>query len=150
MEWLNLDVIENIRQLDAQGLGGRKAKAESDVPSETLKDILLQISEADKKRAAEVFSFYYDFFKCVKEVDRVMKHGGTACFVVGNRTVKKINIPTDEIIAELFEYFGYEHLETIIRNIPNKRMPSKNSPSNKAGDLVPTMTKEYIVNLRKL
>ena len=149
LEWLDLDTDENIRQLDARGLGGRKAGTGNEVPLETLHEILAKISSADEKRAAEVFSFYDDLFKCIKETDRIMKHGAPVCFVVGNRTVKKMNIPTDEIIAELFEHLGHEHLETVIRNIPNKRMPSENSPANRAGDTSPTMTKEHIVILRK-
>lgn len=56
-----------------------------------------------------------------------VKKDGFACHVVGNRTVKGFNIPTDEITAELFKGNNFEHIGTIVRNIPNKRMPSKNS-----------------------
>lgn len=41
--------------------------------------------------------------------------------------------------------FEIKHLETIIRDIPNKRMPSQNSPSNKAGQKSTTMKNEFIV-----
>ena len=58
-------------------------------------------------------------------------------------------LPTDEITKTLFELNGFEHIETIIRNIPNKRMPKKNSPSNKKGETVSTMNNEYIVIMKK-
>jgi len=35
------------------------------------------------------------------------------------------------------------------RNIPNKRMPAKNSPSNVAGERDATMTQEHIIVMKK-
>jgi hypothetical protein len=78
-----------------------------------------------------------------------LKKGGFACYVVGNRTVKGLNIPTDEITAQLFEENNFTHIETIVRNIPNKRMPSKNSPSNVVGATASTMKNEFIVVCQK-
>jgi hypothetical protein len=71
------------------------------------------------------------------------------CYVVGNRKVKATTLPTDEITRQLFESNGFTHIETIIRQIPNKTMPSKNSPTNIAGELDTTMNNEYIVVLRR-
>ena len=45
---------------------------------------------------------------------------------------------------------GFEHVTTVVRSIPNKRMPSKTSPTNIAGKKVDTMNNEYIVVMRKL
>ncbi|MBT9538086.1 MAG: hypothetical protein IVZ94_08135 [Nitrospirae bacterium] len=70
--------------------------------------------------------------------------------VVGNRTVKGIQLPTDEIVADFGEQAGFRHIETFIRKIPNKRMPSKNSPTNKIVVLGSTMTEEYIVIMEKI
>ena len=50
----------------------------------------------------------------------------------------------------MFEKLGYEHIVTHVRDILNKRMPSKASPSNEAGEQIPTMTKEYIVVMKKM
>ncbi len=69
--------------------------------------------------------------------------------VIGNRTVCKVNIPTDIIMAEIFQSLGYEHLETVIREIPSKRLPKKSSPSNVRGDKVDTMNREFIVILKR-
>ena len=57
--------------------------------------------------------------------------------------------PNDEITKEFFEAQGFNHIETIIRNIPNKRMPLKNSPSNITGKTDITMKNEYIVVMQK-
>ena len=61
-----------------------------------------------------------------------------------------MRIPTDFIIAELSENIGFTCEDIIVRNIPGKRMPSKNSPTNVIGALEETMTKESIVILRKV
>ena len=105
----------------------------------------------DSKRAKEVLSFYEDFDKCVIQLDRVLSKNGHVCFVVGNRTVKGINIPTDKIMIEMFKSIGeYEHIVTYERKIPNKRMPKLNSPSNKIGEKVTTMCNEFIFILKKV
>ena len=63
--------------------------------------------------------------------------------------VKQVRIPTDFIIAELAQHIGFTCEDIFVRNIPGKRMPSKNSPTNVVGDLEETMTKESVVVLRK-
>ncbi len=85
----------------------------------------------------------------MKNVAKVIKPRGYSCYVVGNRKVAGIVLPTNIVIRDFFECFGMEYIETFIRSIPNKRMPSKNSPSNKKGKLESTMTKEYIVVMQK-
>jgi len=50
----------------------------------------------------------------------------------------------------MFKLNGFQHIETIIRRIPNKKMPSKNSPANVKGKKDSTMTYEYIVVMQKL
>ena len=141
-----------VRKIDSVSLGGKKAKDFSlELESPTLHNEIAEISKVDEKRALEVISFYQDFTQCVKEIDRVMKIGGYVCLVVGNRTVKKIKLSTDIIIVEQFLSLGnYEHERTIIRNIPSKRMPKANSPTNVKGETISTMNEEYIIILKKV
>ena len=70
-------------------------------------------------------------------------------WVVGNRTVKSENLKTDVIIREISKHYNIKYLCTIDRNILNKVMPSKNSPTNIAGNKVTTMVNEHIVVLKK-
>jgi hypothetical protein len=54
-------------------------------------------------------------------------------------------------MSEMFMARGnYKYIETHTRAIPNKRMPSLNSPSNKVGEKVTTMCNEFIFILQKL
>lgn len=150
LEWLGFE-SKDVRQIDKISLGGIPTKdLKNGLKSVSLEKTLHEIQSEDPERAKDVLSFYVDFNMCVKEIDRVMKNGGILCFVVGNRTVKGVKIPTDDIIVELFkEKNNYKHHKTIIRNIPNKRMPKKNSPTNVKGELKSTMNEEYIVILEK-
>lgn len=150
LQWMDFEapIVKNI---DKIGLGGIPTQTlQTNLKSPILNKVIETISSIDKKRAKDVLSFYEDFWKCVQELDRVTKSGAYLCFVVGNRTVKKTIIPTDRIITELFESLGnYDYVKTTIRNIPSKRLPKSNSPSNIIGDLGSTMNTEHIVILKK-
>lgn len=149
MQWLD---YENANRLDNTLLGGIPSK-ELDVKinSPTLKSIIKNVSEKDTKRAKEVLSFYEDFDKCVDQINEVMAKNGFVCFVVGNRTVKGINIPTDKIMSEMFmAKDNYKRIAVHERTIPNKRMPRANSPTNKKGETVSTMNNEFIFVLQKV
>jgi tRNA G10 N-methylase Trm11 len=148
LQWLG---YEDANKVDKNLLGGVISRdLNINIDSPHLKEIISKISKIDQKRAKEVLSFYEDFNKGLYELDRVMKRGGYICFVVGNRTVKGINIPTDKIMIEMFRAIGnYRHIVTYSRNIPNKRMPRINSPTNKKGQTSPTINNEFIFILRK-
>ncbi len=149
LQWLDYD---NANVLDKHLLGGMPSKNIAVyIDSPTLIETIDKISQIDQKRAKEVLSFFEDFDKCVMQINGVMAKKGYICFVVGNRTVKGINIPTDKIMTEMFMAVDdYRYITTYKRNIPNKRMPKVNSPSNKKGENGATMTNEFIFVLQKV
>lgn len=144
-EWLG---VANAGKIDSLLMGGKKANGEL-FQTATIRDVLDSIRAVDEKRYFEVVAFLNDYYKSILNVSDKLRIGGVACYVVGNRTVKGIQIPLDYFTAEIFEKCGFEHIDTIVRSIPNKRMPSKTSPSNKQGEIVSTMTNEFIVILKK-
>ena len=150
LQWLDYSRDEVIN-IDRICLGGIPTKdLKNGLGSPTLKKTLDKISKIDPRRAKDVLSFYVDFDKCILELHRVTKKGAFMCFVVGNRTVKGVQIPTDEIILELFQAKNhYKHHNTFIRNIPHKRMPKLNSPTNISGNHAVTMNEEWIVIIEK-
>ena len=79
----------------------------------------------------------------------LVRRGRHACLVVGNRRVKGVQLATDQIIAEMAVPLGFVPEPIVVRSIPNKTMPLRNSPSNVAGALEDTMHREYIVVLRR-
>lgn len=145
-EWFD---FPNAKDLDKHLMGGRKAKEEL-FCTESIIEELTAIKNADEKRYYEVVSFLNDYYLSICNVAKTVRRGGVVCYVVGNRNVKGIQIPLDYFTAEMFEKNGFQHNVTIVREIPNKRMPSKTSPTNVAGAKVSTMSNEYIVILNKV
>ena len=144
-EWFD---FPNAKNLDNLLMGGKK-KAEQQFENNSIAKELASIEDADKTRYSEVVSFLNDYFASINNIAPKVRSGGVACFVVGNRTVKGIQIPLDYFTAETFERQGFYHIDTIVREIPNKRMPSKNSPTNVTGAKAATMSNEYIVIMKK-
>lgn len=144
--WLG---FEEAAKIDGKLMGGGKSRQTENFPSKQLNEAVMQISNADEKRAFSVSSFYKDLQNSITSTGEIIKPKGFACYVVGNRKVKGVVLPTNCAVQSFFENIGFEHIETFTRNIPNKRMPSKNSPTNIRGIQDSTITKEYIVVMRK-
>lgn len=155
LQWANLEELSDkeITGIDKCLMGGTKFTKgfEYDLYSNTLKESLDKILEDDKniERAGDVYSFYKDLQEAIESISKKCKKNSYQFWVVGNRTVKNENLKTSNIIIEMAERFEVDHVYTIARNIPNKVMPSLNSPTNEAGKKVTTMTNEHIVILRK-
>lgn len=145
-QWLGVD---DANQVDKKLMGGVRPKEAKQFYIPILDEVIDKIKNKDSKRALDVTSFYIDYKRSINNVASVVKPGGYVCYVVGNRRVKEEVIETDEITKKMFKINGFRHIETIIRSIPNKRMPSRNSPTNEVGKTSSTMTNEYIVVLRK-
>lgn len=144
--WLELEEPDKI---DQKLMGNKVFKEMTTLPSDALNHAIEKISKTDEKRAREVVSFYVDLNLSIKNVSEKIKSNGYACYVVGNRKVKGVVLPTDIAVKNFFENCGFEYVNTFIRSIPNKRMPSKNSPTNATGVLDSTMTQEYIVIMQR-
>lgn len=143
-EWLG---ISHARQIDNMLMGGKTVKEK--YKSGILSHFINQIEKVSPKRALEVSAFYFDLEKSIEDVSKSVKQGGKIIYVVGNRLVKDVLLPTDQFIAEKFEARGFRHLLTYERILANKTMPSQNSPSNQSGVKRSTMTKEYIIVCEK-
>ena len=139
-EWIGLP---NARKIDKLAMGGQRAKKILTDPS--IASAIDKIHLTDEKRAREVSAFYIDLGHSINSIAQVLSSRATICYVVGNRQVKGVMLPTDEFVIEAFQQHGFTHKVTIVRNIPNKRMPKKNSPSNIAGKTSTTMHEENIV-----
>ena len=122
--------------------GSRTQKKLCDSP---VSEAIEAIRSVDEKRARQVEAFYVDLERSINAVAAALSKRATICYVVGNRRVKGVTLPTDEFVIFAFGQHGFSHGETIVRNIPNKRMPKKNSPSNVAGETAATMNEENIV-----
>ena len=144
-QWLGL---EDAAQVDNNLMGGKRREI-VEIGIHVADKAIEQVAKVDGKRAKEVYSFYQDYYQSIQNVSKTLKNGGYACYVVGNRRVKGVTLPTDAITRAFFEANGFQHTNTFMRNIPNKRMPSRNSPTNESGKTATTMNHEYIVVMQK-
>lgn len=153
LQWINPHNLseKEIMRIDKTLMGGNKYRNgfEFSLQSETLRVALSKIKDIDIERAGDVYSFYKDLDASIKSIAAKTKSGGYQFWVVGNRTVKNELLQTDVIITELASQYGLVPIYIVNRNIPNKIMPSRNSPTNEIGKTNTTMTMEHIVILRK-
>ncbi len=153
--WLELPEEQTLA-VDKVGLGG-KYKTGNDLDSEILNHTLDKVRKNDieltknKKpyRADAVYSFFYDLDKCLDEIsNNLVPEKSHCCFVVANRTVRRVVIPTDLITIELGRKHGFKVKNIIQRDIPNKAMPSKNAPENISKETGKTMTRESVIIMK--
>jgi len=143
-EWLE---IEKPEKLHKKMLGGKTIKEEIAFGIPELDNAISKISSV--KRRHEVITFYRDYKKSISNIGKTLKRGGIVCFVVANRTVGGIILPTDLATIKMFEENGFELIDKFERKIHRKRMPLKNSPTNQKGKKQETMLKEHIIIMQK-
>jgi hypothetical protein len=146
-EWLG---FENAAGVDRELMGGGKPAGIDCGGGGDLQSAIKRIAGRNSARAGEIAAFYADYRRSIARAAATIRPGGVACYVVGNRKVKGITLPTSEATKFYFLENGFRHKGTFVRGIPNKRMPSKNSPSNVAGETDTTMKNEYIVVMQKI
>ena len=135
--------------IDREGLG-KESQLSGDLNNyKSLTEVVEKIKNVDPKRANEVMFFFNGYYKAIRNIIGNLNKKGRVCFVVGNRTVKGFQIPMDQITASFLDDMGLSFEGIFIRDILNKVMPSRNSPSNKTGEKSRTMTHEYIVVFSK-
>ncbi len=136
-------------KIDRESLGIKKQLKKELTKHAILIDTIEKIKCVDSNRACEVLHFFNGYYKALKNIIENLNEKGRVCIVVGNRTVKGCQIPMDQITASFFDSMGLNFKGIFVRDIHNKVMPSKNSPTNQTGMKSKTMTKEYIVVFSK-
>jgi hypothetical protein len=99
----------------------------------------LPASPADARK--RLHRFYLDFQESLVSINDRMAPNGYMIWTVGNRSLAGSQVPTDKILAELFESLGCTLVTTLTRTIHHKRMAKRNASSS-------TMGEEHILLLR--
>jgi len=142
--WLGL---RGVLDVDKKSLGGVRYKGDvSGLGSETLKRIFDAVYKRDEARAWDLYSFFLDMDRALERLAKALRKGVShMVFVIGNRTMRRVRIPTDIILIELSKRYGFKHIKTIYREIPTKRIPWENAPENISGLKSKTINKESII-----
>jgi len=137
-----------IMKIDQLSLGGSGKIV--DIPdSTTLRETLEKIGRRSKDREHDTALFFHDIKKAFERIFHAMNNGAHFCIVIGNRTVSRVRVPTDQILVEIGNTCDFKHLTTFYRRIPTKRMPWENAPENITGEKGETIHRESIIILRK-
>jgi site-specific DNA-methyltransferase (cytosine-N4-specific) len=142
---------EEMKAVDKTGLGGSNRKLEPLDELETFSPALaetLDVLREKDGRATDAMQFFRDYFEVMRQVARILKPGQPVAWVVANRTMSRVNVPTHLITRELCEQLGYDHDVTLPREIPTKTLPWSNAPENVPGQTGELMAEENIVVLR--
>jgi DNA modification methylase len=139
---------DEMRNVDKIGLGGSNRTLE---PLDTLEEwspafeATMDALRETEGRARDALEFFTDYYAVMEQTARVLKPGHPVAWVVANRTMSRVNIPTHLVTRELCEHVGFEHQHTLAREIPNKTLPWENAPENVPGATGDLMANENIV-----
>jgi tRNA G10 N-methylase Trm11 len=120
LQWLDYS-SRDVTLTSSRSLGGSLNVFRDISPS--LNELYHRILLKQKERAKEVFSFFWDYKKCIDEMFRVLHHGSYACVVIGDRSASGIKVSNGEITEELAKSAGFCHNATYHRRIPKKVLP---------------------------
>ncbi len=89
--------------------------------AETIRSELLK---KDKKTAEEVSTYFSEMNQVFAEMKRMLKKGGKTCIVIGNTSLKGVDILNAEVFVEQLQNIGLKIADIIKREIPSKNLPS--------------------------
>lgn len=123
----------------------RKEKQDLNIleKSSYLKAYYEQIVERDEKRALIVKKFFKDMEDNLRNVHRQMKPGGKYIIVIGNSTIRKVNVESWKVIEQIAHALGFktvQYFNYVIQN-PYIRIPRQGMGGK--------ISKDYVLVLEK-
>ncbi|MHB1646261.1 MAG: hypothetical protein EVG15_04370 [Candidatus Acididesulfobacter diazotrophicus] len=100
------------------------SKKELVLNSALAEEIRKELLKKDKKTAEEVATYFSEMNQVFIEMKRMLKKGGKTCIVIGNTSLKGVEILNAEVFAEQLQNLGLNAVEIIKRDIPSKNLPS--------------------------
>lgn len=148
--WMSTLTEETLREkkscyVGTEKINTNKEKNELGIlkKSALLKAYYDEIFEQDKKRALIVKKFFQDMEDNLRSVYNQMNPGGKYVIVIGNSTIRKVNIESWKVLEELANKIGFktvQYFNYIIQN-PYIRIPRKGMGGK--------INKDYVVVLEK-
>jgi site-specific DNA-methyltransferase (cytosine-N4-specific) len=87
------------------------------------------LSEAEKpldqKRIVMMMKFFEDMYEVIGRFSIWLKKYGKVAFIIGNKKIGDSIIPTDKIINEIFESFGFQLMDSIAHKLKTNNSNSQ-------------------------
>ena len=148
--WLDTLTEEMLRKKKSRYVGTEKINTKEEKnelgileKSDLLKEYYNQIAERDEKRALIVKKFFEDMENNLRCVYSQMNIGGKYVIVIGNSTIRKVNVESWRVIEEIANKMGFktvQYFNYIIQN-PYIRIPRKGMGGK--------INKDYVLVLEK-
>jgi DNA modification methylase len=132
-----------------------KAEKTGNFNSAIGKQIVDNLMQIDRPLAIDVANYFLDMKKVFAETHRILKKGGKACIIIGNTSLRGVEIFNAQVAAEQMQTTGFSKVDFIKREIPNKMItPWRDIESGKfTGMSNPSKTRayeyEYVVVMEK-
>ena len=148
--WLETLTEEKLREKKSQYVGTEKINSKKEktnlnilCKSELLQKYYKSILCKDEKRALIVKKFFEDMEKNLQQIYNQMNESGKYIIVIGNSSIRGIEIESWKVIEQISHLIGYktvEHFSYMIHN-PYIRIPRK----GRGGEI----NKDYVLVLEK-
>lgn len=121
------DYTEDLNEYRKEFIGSAyKYRNEKCLKSIIASKVVNNLREKNEKIAQEVKTFFVDMQEVFNESYRILKNGGRCCYVIGNTSLKGIDILNAEVFAESIQHSGF-----VLDRIIKRRIPSKILPQNR-------------------
>lgn len=126
------EYLSNTHALDSASLGGTSREAEHKADAMRLVSSAFDAyyrsaSSCSDTSARKVAGFAYDFLEACSQLRARCASPSHWIVTTGNRTAGGTRVPFDAICRDIVQFLGGTPVSVLQRELPNKRMPSRNS-----------------------
>ena len=108
---------------------GHRKNSSKNPQSEIAYEIISELGDHHEKTSQEVREFFCDMEEVFRESHRILKPDGRCCFVIGNTTLKGVEILNAQAFTESLMLYGFQIDRIIKRRIPSKILPQTRNKS---------------------
>lgn len=120
-----LDYIKNIKEFRKKFIGTTyKSIKKISLNSELATDIVSKLSKLDKKQSEEVATYFTEMSQVFTEMKRILADDGKVAIVIGNTTLKGVEILNAEVFVEQLQNLGFVVNKIIKRPLASKSLPT--------------------------
>ena len=140
--------LRTTQEIDRRSLGGRRSRKIEPLvqylaeKSQSYKATVDSLMDKPRDRRSRVTTFSYDLDKSLDPIVESLRKNAYLIWIVGNRHVGGIEIPTNDILTELLKRRQVRLVTQATRRIVFRRMAARNLISS-------TIRKEHILVFRK-